>query len=40
MRSRDPWYREALEVILPFRKKVLAIFDSLVTSEFSQPRRQ
>ncbi|MGH9784425.1 MAG: hypothetical protein ACRD88_09585 [Terriglobia bacterium] len=40
MRHRDPWYREALEVILPFRKKVLAIFDSLVTSEFSQPRRQ
>jgi len=40
MRNRDPWYREALEVVLPFRKKVLAIFESLITSEFNQPRRQ
>ena len=28
----DPWYREALDVMLPFRKKVLAIFDSLIGS--------
>ncbi len=40
MRNQDPWYREALEVVLPFRKKVLAIFESLITSEFNQPRRQ
>jgi len=40
LRGTDPWYREALEVILPFRKKVLAIFESLITSEFNQPRRQ
>lgn len=40
MRHHDPWYEEALEVILPFRKQVLAIFESLITSEFSQPRHQ
>ncbi len=40
LRGKDPWYTEALEVILPFRKKVLAIFESLITSEFNQPRRQ
>jgi hypothetical protein len=40
LRGTDPWYREALEVILPFRKKVLAIFESLITSEYNQPRRQ
>ena len=40
MRRHDPWYDEALEVILPFRKQVLAIFESLITSEFSQPRHQ
>jgi hypothetical protein len=40
LRGTDPWYREALEVMVPFRKKVLAIFESLITSEFNQPRRQ
>ena len=40
MRHHDPWYTEALEVILPFRKRVLAIFESLITSEFNQPRQQ
>src|SRR5687768_9996170 len=30
MLDHDPWYREALDVMLPFRKKVLAIFDSLI----------
>ena len=30
MRNHDPWYREAVDVMLPFRKKVLAIFDSLI----------
>lgn len=29
MRNYDPWYHEALVVMVPFRKKVLAIFDSL-----------
>ena len=36
MLSHDPWYREALEVIVPYRKRVLAIFESLITSELSQ----
>ena len=40
MRHHDPWYEEALEVILPFRKQVLAIFESLITSEFNQVRQQ
>lgn len=40
MRRHDPWYDEALAVILPFRKQVLAIFESLITSEFNQPRHQ
>ena len=40
LRGTDPWYHEALEVILPFRKKVLAIFESLITSEYNQPRSQ
>ena len=39
MRHHDPWYEEALVVILPFRKRVLAIFESLITSEFSQVRQ-
>ena len=39
MRHHDPWYEEALEVILPFRKRVLAIFESLITSEFNQVRQ-
>lgn len=40
MLNHDPWYREALEIMVPFRKRVLAIFDSLITSELHQPRRQ
>src|SRR5688500_11632742 len=32
MRNTDAWYREALDVMLPFRKKVLAIFDSQISS--------
>lgn len=33
MRDHDAWYREALLFMVPFRKKVLAIFDSLITSD-------
>ena len=40
LQHHDPWYREAIEIMVPFRKRVLAIFESLITSEFSQPRRQ
>ena len=40
MLNHDPWYREALEVMVPFRKRVLAIFDSLITTEQHIPRRQ
>ena len=40
MQHHDSWYREALDVMVPFRKQVLAIFESLITSEFSQPRHQ
>ena len=40
MLNHDPWYREALEIMVPFRKRVLAIFDSLITSELQQPHRQ
>ena len=40
MLRHDPWYREALEVMVPFRKQVLAIFDSLITSELHQPHHQ
>jgi len=40
MLNHDPWYREALEVMVPFRKRVLAIFDSLITSELHPPRHQ
>ena len=32
MLGHDPWYREALDVMVPFRKKVLAIFNSLIAS--------
>ena len=32
MTKFDPWYSEALDVMVPFRKKVLAIFDSLINS--------
>ncbi|MBI4465565.1 MAG: hypothetical protein HY647_12750 [Acidobacteria bacterium] len=38
--NKDPWYREALEIIVPFRKQVLAIFESLITSDLRQPRQQ
>src|SRR3990172_11209485 len=37
LQHHDPWYREAIEIMVPFRKRVLAIFESLITSEFSQP---
>ena len=37
---REPWYREAVEVMVPFRKQVLAIFEALITCEFTQPRQQ
>jgi len=40
LRHRDPWYGEALEVIVPFRKQVLAIFESLITSELRYLRPQ
>ena len=41
LRHRDPWYEEALEVMVPFRKQVLAIFESLIPSALRhQPRRQ
>ena len=40
MLGHDPWYQEALEVIVPYRKRVLAIFESLITSEHTQLRRQ
>jgi hypothetical protein len=33
MRNLDTWYREALDVMLPFRKRVLAIFDSQIRSD-------
>jgi hypothetical protein len=32
MLNREPSYREALDVMLPFRKKVLEIFDGLIDS--------
>ena len=31
--AREPWYRDALDRMLAYRKHVLAIFDSLVLSE-------
>ena len=33
LQDRDPLYREAIEVMVPYRKRVLAIFESLVTSD-------
>ena len=36
----DPWYREALEVVLPYRKRVLAIFETLISSELNSFCRQ
>jgi len=37
LRDHDPLYREAIEVMVPYRKRVLAIFESLITSERRQP---
>jgi hypothetical protein len=37
--EREPLYREAIEIIVPYRKRVLAIFESLITSERRQPQR-
>ena len=36
MQEREPLYREAIETIVPYRKRVLAIFESLITSERRQ----
>ena len=33
LQEREPLYREAIEIIVPYRKRVLAIFESLITSE-------
>jgi hypothetical protein len=35
--EREPLYREAIEIIVPYRKRVLAIFESLISSERRQP---
>lgn len=40
LQHREPLYREAIEVMVPYRKRVLAIFESLITSELHQPRYQ
>lgn len=37
--EREPLYREAIEIIVPYRKRVLAIFESLISSERRQPQR-
>ena len=37
--EREPLYRDAIEIIVPYRKRVLAIFESLITSERRQPAR-
>ncbi|HEX9597371.1 MAG TPA: hypothetical protein VF982_10870 [Anaerolineales bacterium] len=37
LQDHDPLYREAIEVMVPYRKRVLAIFESLITSERRQP---
>jgi hypothetical protein len=39
LQEREPLYREAIEIIVPYRKRVLAIFESLITSERRQPTR-
>src|ERR1041385_5826988 len=33
LQHRDPLYREAIEVMVPYGKRVLAIFEALITSE-------
>lgn len=40
LQHRDPLYREAIEVMVPYRKRVLAIFESLITTELQQPHYQ
>ena len=40
LRNHDPWYHEAIEVILPYRKQVLEIFESLITTERHSFHRQ
>ncbi|HWP84935.1 MAG TPA: hypothetical protein VNN17_07080 [Terriglobia bacterium] len=37
LQERDPLYREAMEVMVPYRKRVLAIFEALITSEQRKP---
>lgn len=37
LQHRDPLYREAIEVMVPYRKRVLAIFEALITSEHRKP---
>lgn len=37
--EREPLYREAIEIIVPYRKRVLAIFESLISSERRRPVR-
>jgi len=39
MLNHDPYYREALDVMVPFRKKVLAIFNSLIDSAIHSDHR-
>ena len=39
LQEREPLYREAIEMIVPYRKRVLAIFESLITSERRQTAR-
>jgi hypothetical protein len=40
LQHREPLYREAITVMVPYRKRVLAIFESLITSEYRPPRCQ
>ena len=37
LQDRDPLYREAIEIMVPYRKRVLAIFESLIHSERNRP---
>ena len=37
LQTRDPLYREAIEIMVPYRKRVLAIFESLIHSERNRP---
>ena len=37
LQHHEPLYRDAIEVMLPYRKRVLAIFESLITSESGFP---